>query len=97
MSSCWLRPWHDQHSYCEDKKCIVNTWHSRRVTKRASKENNLHSTLGGIWNVVESEVVIELSPHDVVSPGPSAGVSHGGQSQRNQGSKSKMHLIWFPG
>jgi len=46
---------------------------------------NSHSTVGGIRDVIKSEVVVELIPYDIVGLAPSAGVAHSGQSQGNEG------------
>lgn len=57
------------------------------------EEMNSHSTVGGIRDIIEYEVVIELGSDDVVALLPGAGVTRGGQSQRNQACESETHLI----
>ena len=39
---------------------------------------NSHSTVGGIWDVVEPEVVVEPASDDGESLGPGTGVTSGG-------------------
>jgi len=56
-------------------------------------EMNSHSTVGGIWRIFESEVVVEPTTYDLVGPVPPASVTSDGQSQRNQGSDGKLHPI----
>jgi len=56
---------------------------------------NSHSTMGGIRDVVKSEVIVELAPDDIAGLAPRTGVAHGGQSQRNQSSQGEMHFsLW---
>ena len=52
-----------------------------------------HSTIGGIWDVLEVEVVVKLFSDDIKVLVPGACVAHGGQSQRDQGSDSKTHVV----
>jgi len=56
-------------------------------------EMNSHATVGGIWDVVKSEVVVELISDDIIGLAPSTGVAHGSQSQRNQGRQCETHLV----
>ena len=44
---------------------------------------NSHSTVGGIRDVVEEEKVVELFSDDILCLAPGAGITRGGQSQRN--------------
>jgi len=76
---------------------MVNGGFPRHVTKSIDEGIDSHSTVCGIRNVVELEVIIELVSHDVVSLGPDTCVPRGGKNQRNQGGKSETHLIQCSG
>ena len=59
---------------------------STRVGDERMGKDNSPSTVGGIRNGIEPEVVVEPSSDDIPGFFPGAGVACGGQSQRNQDS-----------